>query len=381
MGPLSAGPLPSGAVAAPTSSRRARPLLAAVALVVIALGAGACDPGRPPAATVEGIEIPASRVDDVLAGIIEADEDLREQIEGAGEDTYTSESASQVLNLLVVRAVMADAARERGVRPTDEDRSEARTDLEEFFGGTGDAEERGKAIVDKIPEGTRRWLLRLAAEGKALQRDLVGEGSPDDAAREYYEANPDLFATICLDLLVVAEADLAPVQGRLAAGEDFRTLSEEVSVDPTVNESPERTNCASVSQLQQGLGADAFAQVQAAGDGGVAGPFQYDDQGNVVLVRASAGPVQPYEAVAEELAQQIPATGEAELQAFLAEALPGAEVRIDPRFGSWNGKQGEVRPPPGGASEPADVAETTAPGAASDPSTTEPAATDATAPR
>ncbi len=77
------------------------------------------------------------------------------------------------------------------------------------------------------------------------------------------------------------------------------------------------------------------------------GPYQYDEEGNVVLVEIRSASVPPYEEVSEQIIASLPVDdGSAALDALTAEILAGDDVRVDPRFGRWDAEAGTVVPPP-----------------------------------
>ena len=320
------------------------------ALVALVLGASACNAGRPPAATVRGIDISAQRVDDLVDAYSEANPDLAaEQVAGEGEGTYRTSVAGNLLAFLMSTAAAASEADERGLEPATSE--EAQTSLETKLGGSADAE-LGPKIIEALPTDTREWLIDLEARGLALKTELGAEataGSDQEAqAREMYDADPTAYATVCLRLIAVAEADLPDVQARLDAGEDFGDVSADVSIDPDLAAARGGDQCALLSQYQQQLDATAFGDIAGAAEGDVVGPYQYDDQGNVVIVEIRSSGVPPFEEVAESIISTLPADdGSAALDALTLEILGGDDVRVDPRFGHWDAAAGTVVPPTG----------------------------------
>ena len=86
-------------------------------------------------------------------------------------------------------------------------------------------------VVDRL-ERARRSVL----QGVWLERRLEAEITPDvlDAAyREYLAANPAEDEVSARHILVESEEEAADVIDRLAGGEDFAALAEEVSIGPS----------------------------------------------------------------------------------------------------------------------------------------------------
>lgn len=333
----------SGAVIAPADRTRRTRALGLLLVVAVAVTSSACNPGRPPAATVGGIDISSERVDDLVAAFAAADASFRDDITGQGDDTYDSAWAADALRILITRAATADLADQRSSVVDTTHRDGAEDELAASL--LPDDAEKGAAVVAALPEDTRAWLLELTAAGLALQADLATDGfASPEAARSYYESS-DEFDRVCLRLLVVAPDDVDAARARIDAGEDFGDLSAELSLDPDVAEARGGGDCPLLSQLEQQLQPEAFQEIAGVPDGGVVGPFQYDDEGNVVLVDVSAREKVPFEEVAEQISASLP--GDARLDIAVREALSRTEIRVDPRFGRWDEERHLVVAPSG----------------------------------
>lgn len=335
--------LVSGVVIAPAVRIHRARALGLLLVAALAVTSTACNPGRPPAATVGGIDISSERVDDLVGAFAAADASFRDDIAGQGDGTYDSAWAADALRILVTRAAAAALADERNAIVDSTHRDGAEDELAASL--LPDDPEKGAAVVAALPAGTRAWLLELTADGLALQADLATDGAASsEQARSYYESS-DEFDRVCLRLLVVAPDEVEAAQARLDAGEDFGDLSAELSLDPQVAEARGGGDCTLLSQLQQQLQPEAFQEISGVPDGGVVGPFQYDEVGNVVLVDVSPREKVPFEEVAEQIAANLP--GDARLDVAVREALGRIEIRIDPRFGRWDEEGHRVVAPSG----------------------------------
>lgn len=324
-------------------------------LVALMLGASACNPGRPPAASVDGRDISTERVDDILEGFSSSGVDLRDQLVGSGAETFDAGAASQVLSLLVIRTIVAEEARDRGLQPSDDDRTAARDELAQTLGGQDAAQ--GEKLIDSIPERTQDWLVDLSSYGIALRAELAAAAPPDEAAaRTYYDANPAQFTQRCFTFLQVLEADLPEAQARLDDGEDLGSISAELSTPESgLRESGGDGGCRSEAQLQSEVDPELVQQILDLPDGGVVGPDSAPDPQTgepldppqVFLFEVSAAETLPFADVGEQILAQLPATGEAELETLLQEEVERIEVRVDPRFGHWDPARRLVVPPNG----------------------------------
>lgn len=343
-------------LAAPLRSRR---VVTVALLVALVLGTTACGAGRPPAASVRDIDISAQRVDDLVAALEEANPDLADQFTGDGEDTYRLTIASNLLAFLMDRAAGASEANARGLEPVPAE--EARTSLEGFLGGSANPE-MGTAAMEALPEGTRDWMVDLEARRLALQAELGAEASaaddPQAQARELYDSDPTLFTQTCLRFLAVAEDDVPSVQDRLDAGEDFGDVSGEVSIDEELAATNGGDQCVSLTQYESQMEPTLFADLSAGEAGDVLGPYPFDEEGNVYLIEITSIDVPPFEAVADQIMASLPADdGSAAMTEMVSEILDGDDVRVDPRFGRWDGEAGTIVPPRG-VSTPIDAAAT-----------------------
>jgi hypothetical protein len=153
---------------------------------------------------------------------------------------------------------------------------------------------------------------------------------------------------MCLRLSAGAEADLPDVQARLDDGEDFGDVSADVSIDPELAAARGGDQCALRSQYEQQLDPTAYGDIAGAAEGDVVGPYQYDEEGNVVIVEIRSASVPPFEEVSEQIVASLPVDdGSVALDVLTAEVLAGDDVRVDPRFGRWDAEAGTVVPPTG----------------------------------
>lgn len=350
---------------------RIRALLAAAPVLLALLGSAACNPGRPPAAVVGDGEVSAERLDDIITAYVEgAPEIYRSQIEGQGDDTYQMGAATAILNGLVLQVFQAELAADANVVPGEADVETARGLVEAAFvaGATQPGEESGateqggqalqqsQAIFAAMSESTQEWLVDLRATTIAFADSL---GGSEEEAREAYDRDPATYDLLCLRAIVVAPDALAGVQERLAAGEDFGAVSTDVTAIPDLAAAGgDLGQCLTVEGLvQANLGQEIVDQVATLDAGEVAGPLDLgqDETGQALsaLIEVRERQRQPFEDVMDQIMATL--TGDAALAGRVQEALPDADVRVDPRFGTWDGTTGSVTPPDG-SRIPADLA-------------------------
>ncbi|QYG92119.1 hypothetical protein HC251_06475 [Iamia sp. SCSIO 61187] len=347
--------------------RPLRAVATGAAVVGLVLAASSCNAGRPSAARVGDRHISADRLDQVVGAYVEADRDrLTDLIEGDGEDTYQLAAASEILTSLVLETLQAELAEREGARPTEEERQEAEAQVRVGFNEgiqvqpgaeptpeQAEAQERSIAAFEALPEDVREWLVDLRASTLALAR-VAGEGvtGQEEQAREIYEADPSQFEAYCLSAIIVEAGDAEAVQARLDAGEDFAEVSSEVTVAPEIAAAGgDLGQCLTTSQLlSANLSPEVVDLVTGLDEGEASEAVDLGD-GAAYFFQVREQRLLAFEEVQEEIVASLPDPGEAAL-AELVDAEGGSiDVRIDPRFGTWDPEIRRVVPPEG-ATEP-----------------------------
>ncbi|MEJ7585898.1 MAG: peptidyl-prolyl cis-trans isomerase [Acidimicrobiales bacterium] len=257
---------------------------------------------------------------------------------GDGEGTYKADGTSSVLTFLVDRQIVVDVARDRGVEVTDADRDQGRTQL---LGALGQDEAAAKKVFDRLSTTTQDKLVDAEAAQVALQADLGRKvEDPEAQALEVYEANPDQYSLVCLSALTVADdAAFAVARTRIEGGEDFAAVARDVSTDENAANGGE-LECIPLTQITDPT---ASEQIGAAANGDLVGPI--GQPGQLVLVQVRDRTRQPFDAVKDQILQQLPPAGQEELEAYLGPRRSKAQVTVNPRFGRWDAKAGAVVPP------------------------------------
>ncbi|HYI62852.1 MAG TPA: hypothetical protein VEW93_13740 [Acidimicrobiales bacterium] len=336
--------------ALPARTRRAR-ALGLVLVVAVTVGASACNPGRPPAASIDGTDISAEHLDEMVRAATALSPEARELSAGDGvEGTYRLASATGVLQVLVERVALSNEARRRGIFPSPEDVDAAEADLAEALGtgAEGGADPAaGTELLDRLSDETRAWLVDISADVVAVRRQLT---SDPQVLRDFYDANPERFLTRCYRVAQLPAGGVEEFGRRYEGGEDFGALSGELSTDPQLQSSNGDAGCAPDLQVQQQLPPEIWAGISTVLQGGIAGPFsaasQQDPTSEDVLFFEVGQPsVAPFEQVQEFLNTNIDLVGRDLSARLLSAELEGAEVRIDPRFGRWDAEALEVVAP------------------------------------
>jgi parvulin-like peptidyl-prolyl isomerase len=195
-------------------------------------------------------------------------------------------------------------------------------------------------VVASFPESFRDELIEGAARGFAVL-DSYMEDPTEAEIRAFYEENRDQFECATgkevAHILVEDEARANELMGQLAAGASFASLASQFSTD-----TGSASQGGSLGCLTRGTFVPEFEQAAlAAAPGTPVGPVQTQFGYHIILTSAvdnSLDNARPQ--VVAALQQQ----SQQEAQAALLERLDRANVKIDPRFGTW----GEVDDGQGG---------------------------------
>jgi parvulin-like peptidyl-prolyl isomerase len=320
----------------------AAPLVLALAA---ALTLSACSStGRPAAATVNGTDISRRTLQDDLEALV-GNEDLVERLEGsqaAGGQRITKEAVPAALTAswlttLVSQAIIDQAIDDRDLTVTDQDRTEARGEIEESQGFGP------KATFEKFPAWFQDRIVEQQARTNVLRADLQENRNLDDATlQRFYEENG---AQLCpsgrlVSHIVVGTQEQADqVVQQLGQGADFAQLADAVSTSRLAGPGGRLTCVDSQNwgQLEEGLRNVA----SALSSGATSGPVQLSDGFHIVRVDdftfENARPL-----LAALIEQQVDP-----LNALLQRRLGRADITVDPRYGRpVNSAQGFAIEPP-----------------------------------
>ena len=318
-------------------ARPARRLPALLALLALLLAACGTELGQADAAAVVNeTEIPVSQLEERYEQAI-ATPEVAAQLEADPEATQ-SQLEAQLLTQLVQSQLLQQGADDLGVEVTDADVAAQREQLVEQVGG----EEAFQSIVDEndLSEEQLDELLRDLALQEAVTEELTaGTEVPEEEVQAFYEQNygPTVNAR---HILVETEEQAQEVLDRLAAGEEFAAIAEEVSTDPGSAQQG-----GDLGEISQGQTVPEFDEaVFGAEVGEIVGPVQTQFGYHVIEVTGQqAAP--PLEEVRDEVVAGVqgPQRQEA-VQQWLQEQVAAAEVVVNPRFGEWNAEAGQVVP-------------------------------------
>ncbi len=336
-------------------------------LCCCALAAGCAETSNAPAATVNGATVTTKDVVDELDAITanpgylsDIDNQFKQggqTVVGSASGTYDAGFVGQVLLRQMQFAVTHSEVAKRNLQASDECKQAAQNDLVQNL-GQGDAQ-KGADTLAGFPEDYRNRLEGWYVDEWLLQSDLVQQPCGGaDVAKTYFDAHPDDFEQQCISAIAIgdqATADAVVAQAR--AGADFATLAQQYSIDAQTASTGGDAGCHFPAEL-----APAYAPaVQATATGSVSDPVA-NNQGGYFIFKVNDRKPAAFADVSSQ-AEQLAARDQAvEFRAWLQHALQGAQVTVDPRYGTFDPSTLSITPP--------EVASTTAPSTGSEPPVT-----------
>jgi foldase protein PrsA len=317
-----------------------RSLLSLVALLLVLAVAAGCGDAAGRGATVNGSDIPESTIVRELNAIrgneqyVRAVEEQSQiQVMGQGSGGIDAAFAARVVTRQIIFKLITEEVEDRGIEISEEIRSQAEQDLVSQVGG----EETWNAF----PEDYRDDLVSWNAGALALQANILGIESLDDAAlQQYYEDNPDRFEQACArHVLVETEEEAEAAREELLGGAEFATVAQERSLDTGSAQNGGELGCTFPGLYQPEFDEAVFSQPV----GEVGEPVETVFGWHVIEVTSREQP--DFDEVADEVRGQIQQLSQTEFTEWLQQALEEAEVTVNDRYGTWNDISSQVDPP------------------------------------
>lgn len=322
----------------PSPRSTARPLVALLALVAVLTAA--CGSATPYAAKVNGTTIAQSVIEDELRAIRDNDayvDAIEGQagltVRGSGSGTVDAGFVAQVVTRAVAFELIAQELADREVDPTEQQMSAAREQVLQQVGG--------QEVFDAFDPDYQELLVLRLARVEALAAVLAAAPAGPEAARAFYEDNPQEFEETCLHHIVQETEDEAlAVIDRLEGGADFEALAIEVSTERGSGAVGGDLGCAPRRVLPPPL--DEFIFEAPVGE--VSGPVESAIGWHVIQVDDRRLP--PFEEVARIVENQLAERTNNALNDFISQGLAEADVEVSPRYGTWStGFSPQVVPP------------------------------------
>jgi hypothetical protein len=288
-----------------------RRLLLTVAISTLVAASG-CSIDGARAYRVGRTDVSQSTIDDELSVLHDykflASSVVQQQLGHLLQGSLPAEVTSRWLTIRITTTFAHNELARRGVRITDADRATVGLP-------------RTRAYAS-LPKGFRHSLVENLAAIGALGRDVAAKNpavqtrAADACASHRYVSH----------ILVKTRDEADALKQQLDRGGDFAALAREKSIDTGSAAQGGRLGC---SDDQQGL-VEPFASVAALQPVGVVSdPVQTQFGFHLILVSD----------------QPSPSDLQAVALTILAKELRRSDVTIDPRYGRWDRKSGQVLPP------------------------------------
>lgn len=306
-----------------------------------ALFMSACSSVAPAAVTVNGTRVSERSVTDELAEIA-GNRRYRQalglpDVSGTGrQGTVKAAFAAQVVTLRIYYTLVEQELARRGVKVGADALAAARREL---VAGLGPA---GEQVLRSFPASYRDALVRRNAAVLELQRVLAGADVTEAGLRRWYDAHRDELTRVCASHILAAvrtpqggvdeaasRAKIDRIAARLASGEDFAAVARAESDDPGSRDKGGDLGCAEPSRY-----VTPFAEaVRTQPVGRIGAPVQTSFGFHIIRVDGRQTPA--FSEVRDEIRQRLEGEAGTKLNAWLVRALERAEVRVNPKFGTF----------------------------------------------
>ena len=314
-------------------------LISALVLPACAALTGTGDPNV--AASVNGTAIAVTKVEEQYEQA-KSQPEVAQQLEGDTEGAFQSQLQARILTQLILSELLDQWATELDIEATDEDIEKERAKLIEQLGGQkafDKAVEESGLSQEEVDDQIRQRVLQDRISEKVAEDVAVSDAD----IQKFYDENAETRfgpKATARHILVKDKAKAESILEELRNGGDFAELAKKHSTDPGSAEQG-----GELPEFGRGQMVAPFEDaVFKAKQGDVIGPVQTDFGFHIIeVLQISQG--QSIDEVREEISGEL---GEAEkskvLQAELAKQTSEAEVTVNPRFGTWDGKKGQVEP-------------------------------------
>jgi foldase protein PrsA len=260
----------------------------------------------------------------------------QQQVKGTGQGTFDSAFTALALTRQIYYTLIGTELKSRNLTVTDADLAAARAAVVDQLGG--------ESVFAAFPKSYQDDLVRRQAELDVLTVSVNGLESADKAARAFYDANPNEFATACVShILVPTEEQALAIRARLVAGEDFATVAKAESKDTASAEKGGDVGC-DITQ-ETGFVPEFLLATFSQPVGEVGAPVKTEF--GYHLIKVNSRTVPPYEQVATKARRKVTEGGQDKVLSVLEEAVQGSKIEVNPKYGSFRktGNSPGVVPP------------------------------------
>ncbi|CAG4924270.1 MULTISPECIES: peptidylprolyl isomerase [Acidithrix] len=257
----------------------------------------------------------------------------------AGSKVFSTKFVDQVLNRRISVDLISQAVAKLGLHISPSEMTVAKATAVGSYGGT--------AIFDQFPKSYQAILTSDTADITVLEAYITKANISIPALRSYYQANPTQFDQICAaHILVPTLAKAQSLLSQLRAGASFVTLARSNSTDTNTAPNGGYIGCGLDANFASAFGS-AFASEVATGVPNQAlTPVALGSSYSIPMV-VSRTQISFTNSIANIVSDKFGANGSASLNAFIAGEAKGANVNVNPAYGTFsiNTSNSAVNPP------------------------------------
>lgn len=291
-----------------------RTALASLAIGALIAGLSACSSVGSDAARIDGRTLSTSDFDELIDGFTAA---VPSALMSSGN--VSAESARSLLADWITTIAIENSLAADGIEVSTDDDAAAMADLmqQPSFAAASD-------------------LVRdFYAHATAVRAVLAEQSAPDAAELEAtYNDGAEASGVVCARaILVDTEDDMATVQARLEAGDDFAAVASELSKDSSSQDGGILANpstgapCSTLDDMKMGVTPEFADAITSAEIGVPSEPFEIDGAGWVIIV------LRPFDEVADDLAGLMSSGGNLE---FVKAAVDKADIWVSSEYGVFD---------------------------------------------
>lgn len=277
-------------------------------------GLSSCSSVAHDAARIDGRTLSNSEFDDLVHGFTAA---VPSALTSSGN--VSGESARSLLSDWITTVAIENALAADGVTVTADDDAAAMDELMK------------QASFASASETVRDFY----AHATAVRNVLADQTAPDEAELEnLYEQGAEASGVVCARaILVETEADMAAVQQRLDAGEDFAAVATDVSTDGSASDGGVLANpstgaaCSALDEITAAVTPEFAAAITNAEIGVPSDPFEIAGAGWVIIE------LRPYSEVADDVR---PLMSKGDNLTFVKAAVDGADIWVASEYGVFD---------------------------------------------
>ena len=304
------------------------------AVIALALGLSGCNVRFSPyAAVVNGTEISQAQLRAALSAIsanasykCAIESSGTSHIKGAGDGTYDSTFAAQVLSILVQdKAVRQYVAKLHLPEPASL-YAVALSQLEQSTAPPSTCPGSGASLIQAFIPSYRDQLIRFQVDEDALSAHLAGTSLEPGPLKAFAARDKNLWEIACVSVIEVgSKATALSLRGQLSKGASFASLAKTHSLDTSSGPDGGSIGCVLDSEFTAPLD----TVLAALSLDHVSSPVAFSTDWLLLVVTSRQ--TESY----TQLVSSLNGSQQTTLDKVFPDVLKAAKVQLDPQFGTW----------------------------------------------